>query len=332
MRIGLLLASALLAQITLACCGRVNADIRYTLLTGSTYRIDVISFTCLSMPFDVPELNVSIDGAEQIPVPRTLIQDEPSSDLRRSEYTFEHAFVGTGWHTVDATLGGRGAGVANIPNSISVPACLRAMILVDPMIGTNTSIQYNTPPNEWTQSWNTFVHTPGPFDADGDSLVFDLIVPRGYLCEPIAGYQFPVGANFTWLDPGNGTFLWDYPVVFGEFAIAIQGSEYRNGQLLGRVTRDMSICVQPFTAGFGETPVVDHFAIRPTLAMEELIVDAQGSWTVEILDASGRLCSTLRSDGIGSIIPLTGLGAGSYSIRASDGAGTLRHGRFVKVQ
>lgn len=77
---------------------------------------------------------------------------------------------------------------------------------------------------------------------------------------------------------------------------------------------------------------MEPFAVRPTLAMEELIVDAPGSWTVEILDASGRLCSTVRTDKIGTIIPLSGLGAGSYSIRAIDGAGTLRNARFVKVQ
>lgn len=320
----------LLVQVGSACCGGVDADIRYMLVGGTTYRIDVIVYTCLTVPTDLPEINVRFDEGEFMTKPRTSITNYPASDLRVSEYSFVQDLIEPGWHSVDASLGGRGGGVVNIPMSIGQDVCIRAEILVDALIMSNTSIQFNTPPTELEQNWNTFVHDPAPSDADGDSLSFELIVPRGSSCADILGYQYPVAANFTWLDPESGTFLWDYPVSAGIFALAIRGSEYRNGQLIGRVTRDMALCIAPFVVEVEETHPAP-LAIRPTLANEQLWIDAPGPCTAEIIDATGR--TVLQQNGVGGDRPvaLVALASGVYTVRAIDTRGKMRTARFVKT-
>ena len=321
-----------IAQLAAACCGKRSADIRYEWIGENTYRFNVIVYTCLSDPSDLPQIDMTIDEGEAIIVPRSNITDDPSADLRRSEYIIEQAFPMNGWHTVGAFLGSRGAGVVNIPNSINESTCIRAEVLIDPWINSNSSISFVTPPTQVDRVWNTLVHTPSPFDADGDSIAFELGTPRGQNCSPIMGYQTPQAANFTWLNPADGTFVWDYPNVPGEFNLTIIGTEYRNGQPIGRITRDMSVCVMPFILGMAGSTTELPFAIRPTLALDDLWVDASGRWAIELIDAMGRSVLKAVSDGQGSAIRITEVPAGTYHVIASDNNGMLRTAHFVKLQ
>ena len=48
---------------------------------------------------------------------------------------------------------------------------------------------------------------------------------------------------FLFLDPVSGTFCWDAPALAGEYNIAIQVTEWRNGVKIGSVVRDIQITV-----------------------------------------------------------------------------------------
>lgn len=313
------------AQIANACCGRTSADIRYELVTANTFHFTVIVYTCLSSPFDLPEIEVSIDQSVGLTIPRTSVTDDPSADQRRSEYSFEQVFIGNGMHSVDATVGLRGAGMVNIPNSISESVCIRAEVLVDPAITSNSSIAFVTPPTQIDQVWNAFVHTPSPSDADGDSLAFELGIPRGWQCIPIVGYQPPVAVNFIWLDPGNGTFIWDYPNSLGEFNLTIIGSEYRNDQLIGKVTRDMTICIAPFAVGMGgdnaEAPLVAHLSLTDDHVT--LLNRTNGALTLDVIAMHGALVGTYLVGPEQSSISIGHLAPGLYIFQARAQNGTV---------
>jgi len=332
MRSAFFVLATALSYIGSACCGHIQADIRYASVVGNTYRVEVIVYTCLSAPNEHPEIQVSIDQGVAIVVPRTSITDDPAQDIRRSEYSFEHDFAENGMHTVNATVGMRGGGVLNIPNSISEPLCVQADLLVGPMAIANSSIRFSTPPTEVVQNWNTFIHTPAPFDADGDSVAFEWISPSGAFCTPINGYAFPNGINIAYLDPVYGTFTWDYPPYNGETNLTIRGSEYRDGQLIGRVTRDMIICVFGFVAGLDVGGTIQQLHLSPSITNDIVRVDNPTALPLpmSIRDARGRLLVTLTLRAGRSSIDLSPLPSGAYFISATTVAGLRFSGRVMK--
>ncbi|MBK9626209.1 MAG: T9SS type A sorting domain-containing protein [Flavobacteriales bacterium] len=326
----ILFAIASLISITSsACCDVIAATITYEPLGESTYRISVEVFTCLSAPSDHPEIWIDF-GADAVSAPRVEIFDDPASDLRRSIYQLDHTFLEPGVHVINATIGNRAGGIVNIPNSISQTLCVEALVHIDPELGPNHSIRFNTPPTQVIQNWNTFSYQPDPTDMDGDSLVFEMVAARGLYCQPILGYSTLTGVNVVSVDPTNGTFIWDYPPFNGEFNLTIQGSEYRNGQLIGQMTRDMAICVVGFIAGVGEGETMDPFTIHPTLATDQVWIDAQGIWSIAVLDAAGRMVLQPNNTRSTTPIVLSSLVAGAYTLLAMDGDGRFRTARFVK--
>jgi hypothetical protein len=222
--------------------------------------------------------------------------------------------------------------VLNIPNSFGQIACIEALLMIDPVLGPNTSISFDTLQFLTRQNWNTLIHAPGARDPDGDSLAFELLPPQRTGCSPIPGYLFPEGSNYTWLHPENGVYEWDHPPFSGEWSIAIRGSKYRNGQLIGHVTRDMSICVVNFITGFNSIDQGKELQLFPTLTHDLLTVENPKATTYElvILGANGCLVSTFHLPTGTSTYSVEHLTAGVYTLRASGADGSNRTFRIAK--
>ncbi|MFD2938396.1 gliding motility-associated C-terminal domain-containing protein, partial [Spirosoma flavum] len=123
-----------------------------------------------------------------------------------------------------------------------------------------------------------FCHNPAAFDADGDSLAFRLSVPKTSLTDngcqgrDIPAYQDPTrfstaseaGGTPTFsINPITGELCWDAPGEIGQFNFAFIIEEWRNGVLIGEITRDMQIFV------------VDTKNLRPLiLPIPDLCVEA----------------------------------------------------------
>ncbi len=88
-----------------------------------------------------------------------------------------------------------------------------------------------------------FYHNPGAYDIDGDSLSYHLTVCKGADGLNILGYTYPTTSNIFTLDPHSGDLVWDSPKYQGEYNIAMRIEEWRNGYLIGYVTRDMQITI-----------------------------------------------------------------------------------------
>ena len=107
-----------------------------------------------------------------------------------------------------------------------------------------------------------FVHNPGAFDPDGDSLSYRLVVPLQDLQDSVPNY-LPLNdpsisnikedgsspATFS-IDPVTGNLTWDAPQIAGEYNIAFIIEEWRFSTLsnqwvpLGYVTRDMQVIIE----------------------------------------------------------------------------------------
>ncbi|CAG5009413.1 hypothetical protein DYBT9275_04491 [Dyadobacter sp. CECT 9275] len=105
-----------------------------------------------------------------------------------------------------------------------------------------------------------YIHNPGAFDADGDSLSYRLVNPQQSLSQDGRGtniqYVDPnqIGApgntetgtspaTFS-MDPVTGDLVWDAPMVKGYYNVAFVVEEWRDGFRIGQIVRDMQIIVE----------------------------------------------------------------------------------------
>lgn len=177
-----------------------------------------------------------------------------NSDTEELTFNFTHTYDNPGLYTVYTKVDNRNAGILNIDDSDKVNFYIETQILIDPLLGQNGTPIMKFPPIDKGAINQTFTHNPGAFDADGDSLVYELIVPKflpenaetarevpGHrlLNNPLFSTQF-CNSNLS-INPNNGTITWEKPCIKGEFNIAFKITEYRNGIQIGYLTRDMQI-------------------------------------------------------------------------------------------
>jgi len=173
-------------------------------------------------------------------------------DVKINCYTGEHTYAARATYTLSFMDPNRVTGILNVnfPNSVDIPFYLETTftLLNVQFQGLNNSVVLLDPPLDFACKDKRFIHNPNAFDIDGDSIGYELIVPFMGQDEPVPNYVYPDGIipgldNVISLDPLTGDFVWDSPKAVGEYNIAIQVNEFRNGQLISSTIRDMQIFV-----------------------------------------------------------------------------------------
>jgi len=174
------------------------------------------------------------------------------NDIKLNKYIQDHTYPGRATYTIGFADPNRVSNILNVnyPNSVEVEFFLATTLtLLDPQFqGSNSSAILLQPPVDRACANKVFIHNPNAFDPDGDSLSYELVVPRMSAEEEVPGYLFPdqVSAgptNNVTLDPETGNFVWNTPKQQGEYNIAIKINEWRDGVLLNSIIRDMQILV-----------------------------------------------------------------------------------------
>ena len=247
-------------------------------------------------------------------------------------YTGSHTYPGYGTYLLTVTDPNRTNSILNIPNSVNVAFCLHTLLVIDPMVAANSSTRFTNMQTEAAFSFSTLVHDPGAVDTDGDSLSFELVEPLGDACQSIPGYvpadQVVPGTPLFWLDPTTGTLLWDHPQLIGRYNVVIRCSEWRNGQLIGQVTRDMTLGVDQVPTAMAEAAPAAAPTVR-TLDTEGLYqVEPPGTAVRSVHDAQGRvLPADLRAPGL---VDLSERPAGLYLVQVQAPTGAPRMIRVLR--
>jgi len=237
-------------------------EITYRYISGLTYEVTIVSYSYAPSPADRNELEILWgDGTSSILVrnngpsgynPANIycehLGEIVGPDIKKNLYTGQHTFPGPATYRISLEDPNRNYGIMNIPSSVDIPLYIETLLVINPFVGPNNSPQLLLPPIDNGCVNQPFLHNPGAYDPDGDSLSFVLTVCRGAGGEAIPGYTLPnlVDPNnpslFT-INRATGDISWESPTLQGEYNISFIIEEWRNGTKIGSVTRDMQITI-----------------------------------------------------------------------------------------
>lgn len=213
-------------------------------VSSYTYEITVTTFTYTPSPADRPELEVQW-GDNTYSVVRRLDEEivHLPDDYQWNKYITTHTYPGPGVYEILVQDPNRNLGVANIPNSVNTIFSIKTTIFIDPQIGYNSTPILLNPPTDKAALGHLFIHNPGAFDPDGDSISYSLTVCTKENGIPIESYTLPPYSDTLFIDDVTGDLIWDTPTELGIYNIAINIEEWRHGVKIGNVVRDMQIQV-----------------------------------------------------------------------------------------
>jgi gliding motility-associated-like protein len=252
-------------------------EITYRHLGGFQYEATIITYTKLDSPADRPELGISWGDGSIDTIPRINgngLGEILSLDIKKNIYVGVHTFPAPSVYVISFEDPNRNGGVVNIPNSINIPFFVSTELIINPFLGVNNSVQLLNPPIDQACPGQIFIHNPGAYDPDGDSISYRIVSCRGENGVVIPGFVQPVSTNSFTLNPVTGDLIWDTPPLsgIGEYNVAFIIEEWRNGILIGSVTRDMQIDVVPCQ---NQPPTI--------IGLPDLCVDAGTSIGFEVL-------------------------------------------------
>ncbi len=176
---------------------------------------------------------------------------------------------------------------------------LTTVVNVDSLSPNSTPVFLN-PPVTLAQKnvyWN---YNPLPYDADGDSIAWQLVTPLSFGPQfPVAGYSIPRSnplQAFT-LDTITGQISW-MPDTIGHFVASFLVSEFRNGVKIGEIRRDMQIIVIEDSTNF------DRFKF----ATSSWSQNAQGYFEIPVLVNFQNTLSVVGTDNDNDFCNLSGAG------------------------
>lgn len=264
-------------------------EITYKQLSGLTFEITITTYTatCPGECADRPELKIMWGDNTMSTLPRIEKTDLPDC-YRRNRYKGIHTFPGPGLYSLVVEDPNRNGGVANIPNSINTVFSISTTMYINPAIGINNTPILTRAPLDKAAVGRLFIHNPGAYDPDGDSLAYRLTICRSDNGLPIQGYSFPPASDTLYVDAINGDFIWKNPTEVGVYNVAMIIEEWRKGIKINEIIRDMQIEVFKDT---NSPPVIqnksDYFCVEAGNLILDTIIANDIDNNLITLSASG---------------------------------------------
>lgn len=159
-------------------------------------------------------------------------------------------FTNSGTYTIGWSSCCRNGAIQNIATPLSQSMFLQTDVTVFDST-SNSTPWFLVPASIFLPANTPWQYNPLPFDPDGDSLFWSLSQPLNALNTACPGYTLPPGtvANPMTINPITGTITWTATMV-GNFVTSVLVEEFRDGQKIGEIRRDMQfIVVQTSVAG-----------------------------------------------------------------------------------
>jgi len=227
-------------------------------------------------------------------------------------YTTRYVFPSAGNWSISVSIDNRNV---NILNLSPVPTdrlnfYVHTNIVINSFVGVNQTPVLLNAPIDIAAVGQRYIHNPGAFDADGDSIAYRLYTPQQGTSKGLGenlGYKSPTlvtppGTTETGQTPANfsmnaltGDLIWDAPVTKGLYNVAFVVEEWRDGVKIGEIIRDMQIIVE------------DARNDRPKLdPIQEICVEAGTliNQTIRATDKNGDKLTLTSTSGVYQPTPL----------------------------
>ncbi len=202
------------------------------------------------------------------PTIENTLRPDLGPDIGTVTYCKKHTYSGPGRYVISYLEPNRNAGILNMFNSVETRFYMESVINIDPFLGCDNSPRLLVPPIDKACTGAAWYHNPGAYDPDGDSLSYELTIPKRDKGIDVNNYRAPnakefydrVGINYGTaneagngpptfaINPVTGTILWDAPGAAGQYNIAFIIKSWRKVSGIwinqGYVIRDMQIIVE----------------------------------------------------------------------------------------
>lgn len=133
----------------------------------------------------------------------------------------------------------RAATITNISNPASTVLYLDLIVAVGSSCNSTPLMPIN--PYNPIATGVPFIYAMTAVDPDGDSLSYSLVPPSDNASSLVSGYILPSNITIS----NSGIINWT-PTFSGTYSICVKVGEYRNGNLIGYVRREMQFNVGTF--------------------------------------------------------------------------------------
>lgn len=234
-------------------------EITYKKVGVMTYEVQIVTYTNAFSPVDRCMLDVSwgdnvvtqairTNGLPVLQCSGSYAGEVIRNGIRKNVYTSRHTYASVGTYRISVFDPNRNAEVKNIENSVNTPFYIESFLVLDPLLGENSSSQILAPPLNQGVVGVPFKHTLAAYDVDGDSLHYEMVNCRGARGREILS-TYTSGRGGLSLETisinQDGTMIWDKPTEPGIYNVAIKVVEYRKVKsdfvAVGSVVRDMQI-------------------------------------------------------------------------------------------
>jgi hypothetical protein len=235
-----------------------------------TFRITITVYTNTGSEIKFGEglLDYGDGDTDTTPTIENTKRPDLGEDVGLVTFSILHTYAGPGRYVISYLEPNRNGGILNIFNSVETRFYIETVINIDPFLGCNNSPKLLVPPIDKACTGAAWFHNPGAYDPDGDSISFELTIPKREKGQVVGNYRDPnnkefydkidvpygtaneegIGPPTFDIDEVTGTLIWDAPGLQGEYNIAFLIKEWRklNGVwvLMGFVVRDMQIIVE----------------------------------------------------------------------------------------
>ncbi|TDE07424.1 gliding motility-associated C-terminal domain-containing protein, partial [Dyadobacter psychrotolerans] len=238
-------------------------------------------------------------------------------------YIAQYTFPGAGDFRISFEEDNRNNNVLNIgpPPTQNLNFYVSTILTINANIGLNQTPVLLNAPIDLAAVGQRYIHNPGAFDADGDSLAYRLFIPqRGGVNGAGVNLEYkdpnmvtPPGtteagaspATFS-MNPLTGDLIWNAPVTRGYYNVAFIVQEWRDGVLIGQIVRDMQIIVEDAR---NDRPLLDPLAdicVEAGTRISQLIraTDKNGD-RLTLTSNGGVYESTLVAPAVATFTPQT---------------------------